>query len=80
MLIMKAQDTQVADRLEQSTDPVSRREGKLTGIAIIGISLAVVSISDVVRQHVMPDSNIWFLGFLIPIWFLLHFFMKYRRN
>jgi len=80
MLIMKAQDTQVADRLEQSTDPVSRREGKLTGIAIIGISLAVVSISDVVRQHVMPDSNIWFLGFLITIWFLLHFFMKYRRN
>lgn len=80
MLIMKPQDTQVTDRLEQSTDPVSRREGKLIGIAIIGISMAVVSISDVVRQHLTPDANIWFLGLIIPIWFLLHFFMKHRRD
>jgi|SRR5947209_8568920 hypothetical protein len=80
MLIMKPQDTQVTDRLEPSTDRVCRREGKLTGVAIIGISMAVVSISDVVRQHLMPDSNIWFLGFIIPIWFLLQFFMKYRRD
>ena len=80
MLIMKPQDTQVTDRLEQSTDPVSRREGKLTAIAIIGISMAVLSISDVVRRHLMPDANIWFLGFIIPIWFLLHLFMKCRRD
>jgi hypothetical protein len=80
MLIMKPQDTQVTDRLEPSKDRVCRREGKLTGVAIIGISMAVVSISDVVRQHLMPDSNIWFLGFIIPIWFLLQFFMKYRRD
>jgi hypothetical protein len=80
MFITKPQDPQVTDRLEQSTDRVCRREGKLTGIVIIGVSIVVVSILGVVRQHLPPNADIWLLGLVIPTWFAIYCLRQYRRE
>ena len=80
MLTMKPQDPPVTDRLEQSTDRTCRREGKLTVALIIGISVAVVGLFDLVRRHLLPGGDIWFLALLLPTWFLICLFRPYRRG
>ena len=80
MLTMKPQDPPVSDRLEQSTDPACHRESKLTVAWIIGVSVAVVSLLDLVRRHLLPGSDIWFLALLLPTWLVICLFSQYRRG
>jgi hypothetical protein len=76
---MNPQDSQLTEELEPSTDRVCRRWSKLAYLAIIGTSVGVVMVLDVVRQH-LPNINVWLLALAVPIWFMIHLWRKYSRS
>jgi hypothetical protein len=57
---------------DQPTGPACRLDGKLTGVALIGISLLFAICSAPLSAHVLPDINVWLLGLAPAVWLVIH--------